>query len=555
MATIATSATAQVPPALNRTGITGTTDTALRNVQPRPVSRLENRRPAATSEGLDKEEATDEADAKVTFQVTKILFTGNTIFTKVQLALLARPYEHRSVTLKELRQLCLKIRDVYRKNGYILARAGVPPQKVKRGRVKIAISEGRYGKVTVKGNEHYDDEFIERFFSVAREDPVVRKERVERALLLLNSFSDLQVKSIFDIGKQPGTTDVVLEVKDATPVHYGFDFNNYGNALVGRNRAGLGFWGGNAFLFGDEFYLHATESFPGDSPIWYQGAYTFPLGYRGDRLSISYLNARTAVGGDFAILDITGQAQIGAMTVTHPLERTARESSNLSASLLIKEVENFIFGNQLVSRDKLREVTVGYDRNWLTDHGRLIFSGLLTRGMGGALGGTVNGDQTSSRPGAQAGNEFTKLNLDAAHMSQFGEGTFVFLRLDSQLSTKPLVTPEQYALGGADSVRGFQQSEFLGDQAVTASAELRQTLFNRDLFNLQGVAFIDGGYAEIKNPLVNERVNRSIAGAGVGLRATFSNKVSSRIDLGFPISGKLPGNDASVLYGQIVSKF
>ena len=542
-----------------RQDIAGATDTALRQRRPDTVRAGERPPPKTGAEELERasppDEKADDADARVTFTVTTLRYTGNTVLSKAELAQLGRPYEHRKVTLTQLRKLCLVVRDAYRKRGYLLARAGVPPQRVKGGHVTIAISEGRYGRVTVEGNRFYDDDFILRFFSAAMEDPIVRKSNVERALLILNSFSDLSVRSVFDIGKKPGTTDVVLKVKDSRPLHVGFDYNNYGNDLVGRNRAGLSLWAGNLSMDGDELYVHLTDSFPGKSPLWSQVSYTMPLGHHGDRFNANYLDAKTKVDGQFAILDISGKAKIYGFSWGHPLRRSTTSTSNFTTALVVKDVDNFIFGNQVVSNDRLREVTLGYDRNWVGDRSRLAHTIVVTQGLGTAFEGTRNGDPLSSRPGAFAGNGFSKLNTELSHVTQLSKQTFLFLRLDGQGSNRPLTTPEQYALGGADSVRGFVQSEFLADDAASGSAELRGNLLDQDLFHLQAVGFVDGGTGRIKNALVNETASRTLAGAGAGLRISYSNTVTGRLDVGFPVHGSVAADRPSVVYGQLISKF
>lgn len=543
-----------------RTSVTGATDTALRGEARRPatVRPLEQKRRPSGAEQLDdvaERQAPEAEEARVKFTVTTIEFVGNTKFAKSDLARLAKPYEHREVSLLELRKLCLKIRDNYRANGYLLARAGVPPQKIKAGRVKIAISEGRFGKIDIKGNHHYPDEFIRHFFSAALEDKVVNRARVERALLLLNQFSDNSVKSVFDIGKEPGTTDVTLRVTDSAPIHPIFDYNNYGNELVGRNRAGIGFLVPSAFAYGDELYLHGTYSFPEDSPPFYQASYMAPVGRRGNRLTGSFLKAETRVGGQFDILDLRGEALVGTIGLTHPIELDSRTTSNFNLVFTFKDVENFIFENQLVSRDRIRELTLGYERNWTRGKGRTVANFSATQGLGNVLDGTKVGDPLSSRPGAAVGNSFTRANPGISHMHEIGEATYLFLRFDGQASSQPLAVPEQFALGGPDSVRGFVQSAFLGDDGASASAEVRWGLFDQELFHLQGVGFLDAGYARIQKPLINEVEERSLVGAGVGVRAAYSNTVSSRIDVGFPVSGREADERSAVLYGQVVSRF
>jgi len=86
----------------------------------------------------------------VQFKIARIRFEGVKIMPAADLALLARKIENSKVTLARLKQFTAEIRQLYQKRGYLLARASVPPQKLKPGGdVRVVISEGYYGKVKV----------------------------------------------------------------------------------------------------------------------------------------------------------------------------------------------------------------------------------------------------------------------------------------------------------------------------------------------------------------------------------------------------------------------
>ena len=66
-------------------------------------------------------------------------------------------------------------------------------------------------------------------------------------------------------------------------------------------------------------------------------------------------------------------------------------------------------------------------------------------------------------------------------------------------------------------MRGYQQSQFLGDNGYSASAEFRwlPTLKRRDL---QLALFVDNGGGDILKPLPKQISSVNLTGAGVGLR-------------------------------------
>ena len=469
---------------------------------------------------------------------------------------ISRNYENRMVSLMDLRQLTVDVRKLYQSKGYLLASAAIPPQRLKAGGdVKVKITQGRYGRLKIEGNKYYSEEFIARFFEPAMRDGFVKDRSLQRSLLVLNEISDLSVRSLFVAGAKPGTSDVVLRAHDRRPFHYGIDYNNYGNPLVGRNRGGLALWLGSLFQFGDEMTLRYTVPFPSTSDPLYQAGYMMPVGDRGDRLSYSFASAATSVGGDLAILDIRGDAKIHAISWAHPLVRSLHLTTNLSTSVVIKSVRNFVVNNNLVSKDELRLLTAGYDSNSVGESSRTLTSVLYTQGLGTILHGNRTGDPLSSRVGS--GNEFVKLNTEVFHIIELAKGKYLLGRFSGQLSSNPMTVSEQFALGGPDSVRGYIQSEFLSDDGYSASVEYRQLVFSsKDRFaNVQVAAFADHGDGSLQLPQVGERASRSLTGVGVGIRGSFGRATSLRLDLGFPLADQNQLQKNRVLYAQMVSRW
>ena len=490
------------------------------------------------------------------FKISRIRFEGVKIMPMADLERLARAIQFKKVTLARLKQFTAEIRQLYQSRGYLLARASVPPQKLKPGGdVRVLVSEGLYGKIKVEDNKHYTSRFVQNFFSKATRRGIVEETTLQRQLLLLNELPDITVRSLFLPGDAPGTSDVLLKVHDRTQFHLGLDYNNYGSPLVGRNRAGVALWMGHLIESGDEFTFRYTDPFPSNSDPLIQTGYSAPLGSSGNRVAYGFSSAATTVSGDLAALNIQGDAKIHSLSLQRPMERTLSRSSNLTTGLTFKDVQNFVLGNTRVSRDKLRELTASFDTNVVAGKTRTLASLLFTQGLGQLFGGHRNGDPESSRAGT--GDEFTKFNLEAYHIRDLGKGRFVLGRFSGQASLKPLTVSEQFALGGPDSVRGFLQSDFLGDDGLTASVELRQLLFSskNHKVNLQGVGFVDYGEASLIRPGNGERPARTFAGYGGGIRASFGRTTTLRLDLGLPVTDKNSIDTKSVLYAQVASKF
>jgi hemolysin activation/secretion protein len=363
---------------------------------------------------------------------------------------------------------------------------------------------------------------------------------------------DLKVTAVLRKGVAADSTDVLLKVEDRAPFHVGLDYNNYGNRFVGQNRVGLGVFGGNLLTQGDNASLRAFLPFPSSSSPFYQAAYNVGLNNQGTRVGVSYANAALTVGQELAVLDIRSRANVYTAFASHPLTRTEAASSTVAGGLSFKDFNNTVLGIPS-SHDRVRSLNLGLSGDFVGGGGKNIYALLLTQGLGGFGGGTRRGDPLASRAGAS--NAFTRLNVDLARIQKLSK-LFLILRAAGQMAMDPLLVGEQFSLGGFDTVRGYRQSDFLGDSGYVLGGELRVPFSESPRHNVQGAVFIDHGHASLRSPAAGQLGSKSLTGVGVGLRASFKDNTAIRLDVGFPLSR--PASSArkeTVFYGQLTHTF
>lgn len=486
------------------------------------------------------------------FLVKRVRIDGVTAFDPCALDAVRSRYVGLELSMDDLRTLASDLERLYRSRGYFLARARVPVQEIVDGEVRVLVVEGRYGRVRVEGNRHYSSCFVREFFAPAREEGIIRDRSLERSMLMLNEFPDLMVRSVLVRGKAPGTTDVILKAEDSWPAHLGIDYNNYGNRMVGRNRVAASLWAANGIMEGDSLFVRGLFPFPSGSDPFVQVDYGAPTNNRGHRVGLRYSGADTRVGRELTVLDIRGEADLYGLAYRLPLERSLCSSSDVVLGLAGKNVKNFIFGSFPFARDEIRALTLAYASSQVDGCTRSVFNTVLTQGLGTALGGSPNGSALSSRVGA--GNGFTKLEVDLARIHRLSSKRFLLLRATGQVAGRALTVPEQFSLGGSDSVRGFVQSEYLGDDGYNVSADYRVTLLERKRALVQLAAFADHGGAKLQNAQVGERTSRFLTGAGLGVRASAGSSTAARIDVGLPIGGPNADGERARLYAQVSTR-
>jgi hemolysin activation/secretion protein len=152
-----------------------------------------------------------------------------------------------------------------------------------------------------------------------------------------------------------------------------------------------------------------------------------------------------------------------------------------------------------------------------------------------------------------ATENFITLHGDLSHTQDLPGGAQVFAKVQGQIADQPLVSSEQFSLGGLDTVRGYLESEVLGDFGVAGTFELRtpnlSPYFEQKLPNPPGepvkfnlfdelrfFAFADVGQAQIFDPLVDQQSRFDLASYGVGTRMKVLQFFNGTVLFGVPLT-------------------
>ncbi len=166
-----------------------------------------------------------------------------------------------------------------------------------------------------------------------------------------------------------------------------------------------------------------------------------------------------------------------------------------------------------------------------------------------------------SRLGATGG--FNKVTADALRIQKLPGYNHILLRASGQYSSDELFVVEQFLIGGAGSVRGFNPAERSGDigYSLTAEAVLSpffadKTIYGQKVGNtIQFAFFIDHGYVRRNSPLPGEDRKAYLTGIGGGLRLYAGTFLSVKADYGVPKVDNSFKTSKSVIYVQAMFNF
>jgi hemolysin activation/secretion protein len=480
-------------------------------------------------------------------------FSGNSAFSDADLLPLVKDLAGQELDLAALDQAAGQVSSFYRRKGYFVARAYLPAQEIKDGIVEIAVIEGRIGSVTVKrapGMRLSEATAQQIVTTAAKPGQPITEKNVERGLLLLNDLPGVDVKSTLVPGATPGASDLVVEATEGGIVGGSVDVDNYGNRFTGRNRFGASININDPTGRGDQVTLRGMTS--GNGMDYGRASYMAPVGNYGTKLGAAVSDMHYKLGGDFAVLQANGQAQVYSLFGLHPFVRSRDINLYGVAGYDYKTLKDN--SNGINMKDKRVDVAnvgiTGDSRDGMGGGGMWSYGLSYASGRLDLSGNATDQALDQSAAGAGAGGSYGKTNYNLSRLQRLSDRTSLYASFSGQNATKNLDTSEKFILGGL-GVRAYPQGEAPGDEGYLLNVEGRYDLPGvSSLGNLQFIGFLDSGWVKLhKSPWTGWNAGQPgypntyrLSGLGLGLNFYKATSFSVRASYAWKL-GNNPGRD------------
>ena len=143
-------------------------------------------------------------------------------------------------------------------------------------------------------------------------------------------------------------------------------------------------------------------------------------------------------------------------------------------------------------------------------------------------------------PGAR--NNYVTLQSGASREQAIGNGWVLRLHADGQWASTPLISNEQFAMGGSGGVRGYSEGELYGDSGWRLTIEPRTPQMNIGMVNgdvplwVRASLFVDYGEVYRLDPLPGFVFSRQqLLGVGSGLTANLGSHLDARLMVAWPL--------------------
>lgn len=415
--------------------------------------------------------------------------------------------------------------------GYLTVLVSIPQQKVEGGVVRLAITEAPVDRLRVVESRYFSLGAIKAGVPELAEGNVPDFSQMQVELAALNRSPDRRVTPVLRPGKTPGTVEVDLKVQDRLPLHGSVEINNRYSEDTSPTRLSASLRWDN--LWQRQHSIGITVQTAPEDPqesLVVSANYTVPL-QSGSFLSFYGVQSDSDVAA-VGTLSVVGKGVILGARFIRPLRGSAAFVHSALAGVDYKDFDQSV---RLVGAGGFNTpitympFVLGWDGTWLGE-------GRTTR-LGASfnfhLPGLVSDEQEFADKRFKGRPGYGLLRGNLSHERPLGGDWRLHLRGSWQLAGQPLISNEQFAIGGVDTVRGYLESAALGDRGVAASIELATPNLGARVGewveDLRLHAFLDGGRVRVIDPLTaNDRF--TLAGAGFGIRLKGRQGMSAALD-------------------------
>ncbi|NNP68509.1 ShlB/FhaC/HecB family hemolysin secretion/activation protein [Acinetobacter sp. Ac_5812] len=445
--------------------------------------------------------------------VTKVQIEGNQQISTVVLHDLVKSLENKNNVLADLQLGAEQITEYYKKQGYFLAKAYLPKQKLENGILVIRVLEGQLGQVLLNNQSKIKDTTIKRFTDQIPHHQALQQQQSNKTLLLVSDLAGVgQIQANLQAGEQTGQTDLVLDIL-GQPTWLGrIGIDNSGSSYTGKYRLSSYLESNSLLGYGEKL----SAQLLGSNQDLLSGSLNarFPITGTGLWLGGGYSRTEYELGEQFKQLDATGTSENYNVNLIYPLIRS--QKTNLNLKLLAEKRKLF---------DEIAATNTETSKQIEASRISLSFSRMDDWGIGDAKGGinqfeliTTVGNLNIQSPSAlnidrlsaKTQGSFNKYELKLSRQQRLTASSWLTSELYGQLASKNLDSAEKFSL---NQMRAYPAAEGLGDQGWGTSINFYYQLkpwLNTYLF--QDV----GRIQQNKNPYLSDKNSRALASTGIG---------------------------------------
>jgi hemolysin activation/secretion protein len=494
------------------------------SAETKPDNQLENK---------NEVQAKQKAEEKnPSFNVFEFKVDGNTVLDKGKIEEAVYPFLGETKTIEDVEKARLALEKKYQDAGYLTVSVSIPQQEVDSGVVKLLVTEGTVERLRVTDSKYTSLAEVKSRVAEFGEGKVPHFPTAQQQLTTVNRGQNRQVTPVLRAGKSPGKVEVDLKVQDKLPLHGSLELNDkYSpNTTETRLNGSLRYenlWQKDHSI-GISFQVSPEDL---NEVKVVSSTYVIPR-MNGDYFAAYGVisNSDIAAVGD---VNVIGNGYIAGARYIHPLPLVENYYHSLTLGADYKNFKESVrlFGLEANTPISYTAFSLGYDGTYQAQSSQTQMNftlNLAPRGLG-------NKEEEFAIKRYLAKPNYAYIRADLKHTQKLPLDWSLQARLNGQVANEPLISAEQFTIGGVDSVRGYLESSALGDNGVSGTLELRtpqlMKYIKTDLFKeFYAYSFVDAGYVGIYEPLPKQDKNSDLLSAGLGVKLKAAKGLFTNLD-------------------------
>jgi len=469
-----------------------------------------------------------------TFDIRGFAVKGNTLLKPDVVERAIYPFTGPDRSEADVEAARAALQKAFEDAGYVAVSVFIPEQAVGTGVLILQVQPQAIGRVVVAGDTRNADK-VKALAPSLTPGETPNLPQFQRDVVAMNSKPTRRVTPELKAGVATGTLDVVLTVDETSPFHASAEINNFSSAATSNLRASATVRYDDMWGRGDSLSV-SVQTAPRrlDDAKVLSGNYLMRLG-TGTQLLLYGVHSDSdiaVVGGTSVI----GKGDMAGVRLIRSLGSQEGFYHSLTIGFDWKHFkEDVLLGADRASAPiEYFPATASWRGDWSGDrrNSDLTLSTIFGfRGIG-------DGQERFDAKRYQARPSFVVFKVEGNH-TQDVLGDFQFnAHLSGQWAGDPLISNEQFSLGGMQSVRGYYESEALGDWGFAMQTELRTPELADILPPLDALrfhVFYDAGRTGIHAPLPGQHHLFKAMSVGAGARVRLLKILNGAVDIGTPI--------------------
>ncbi len=472
-------------------------------------------------------QAKAEASPEARFDVLEFRIEGNSVLSALAIETAVYPFLGEQREVKDMEAARKALEKAYHDGGYLTVFVDLPEQEVTGGLVRLKVTEAKVERQRVSGAKYFSLGRIKSQTSQLAEGNVPYFPELQKELASVNRSADRKVTPALRAGRSPGTVEVDLKVQDRSPMHGRAELNDRYSLNTSHSRLALDLRYNNLWQrqHGLNLSFQVAPEETKDSQV-FAGTYLVPL-TSGNFLAAYMVHNESDVAAIGAVNTI-GQGDILGLRYILPLRGRPGYFHNLTLGVDYKnfnQTVNLLGGGGIDLPISYLPFTVAYDATLPAgSRGQTKFNLSANFSVRGLGNDAKEFSDKASDP------NWSNLKVEVKNSMKFADDWLFSTRLGGQLASRHLISNEQYAIGGVDSVRGYPESAALGDNGFSSSLELQMPGWN----GLHPYLFMDAATVRVREASAGTIDRYDLLSTGAGVRISGWGGFSGALDWAYP---------------------